>query len=228
MTPKQLEKLKADAAIQILDQSGFNGGQAIVRIREGVPEFKAEQGYIPHFFHEYSVEVRDKNGKQVGETLFTAQTERDAIERAEEWKKSNKLKDGEKIYITPRGLARELGLDAEKLAPVIGDNDFAKMTQRIARLHNMTLEEAQALTKDAVQFKGRYRFLGNLVERKGAAGFVEDMDWVLRHYINLSTRYAAMESEFKPQAISLFEKLFGAFDDDYSRNPTAQRVSSLT
>ena len=44
----------------------------------------------------------------------------------------------------------------------------------------------------------------------------------MRHYFNSVSRYYAMETEFKPKAISAFERQFGAFDKDYSGNALAQ------
>ena len=227
VTPEQYARLAQDKSIQVIDNSVFEDGQAVVKIREGISALKEEEGYIPHFFHEYSVVIRDKDGKPVSKTLFTAQTEREAVKLAEKWKEANPdgLKEGENLYITPRGLARQLGIDAESLSPVIGDKDFTKVTQKIAKVHGMTLKELREDTRDEnKQTMGLHRSLSNLYNRKGETGYVEDMDWILRHYINVTTRYAAMESEFKPQAVSLFEKLFGAFDDDHSGNQLAEYI----
>ncbi|MBR1646043.1 MAG: transglycosylase SLT domain-containing protein [Selenomonadaceae bacterium] len=228
----QLDKFKRDSAIQVLDvYQDPTTGQTIVKIREGISKLKEEVGFIPHFFHEYSAVIKNKDGKQISPTLFTARSEREAIKLAEKWKKENPdaLKDGDNIYITPRGLDRELGIDTKDISPIIGDKNYTEMVQRVTKFHDMTLKELQEansnLKRPEIKGKtGLHRWLGNLVNRKGAQGFVEDMDWVLRHYINLSTRYTAMESEFKPQAVSLFEQLFGAFDDDYSRLPLAEYI----
>ena len=113
-------------------------------------------------------------------------------------------------------------MNEKTLAPVMGDKDFEVMKKLLAKKHDIKLSEAQDFVRGAVKLKNRHRFLGNLMQRKGSSGYVEEMDWVLRHFFNVATRYAALESNFKPQAISLFERVFGAFDKDYTGNSLAQ------
>ena len=74
-----------------------------------------------------------------------------------------------------------------------------------------------------IRLRGRHRYFGNFRQRKGAEGFEQDLDWVLRHYFNSAARYVALE-DFKPKAIGLFERYFGRFDNDYSSNPLANYV----
>ena len=71
-------------------------------IREGIPALNNRTGYVPHFFHEYHVTVKDANGKQIGDIIGTGTTQREAIKIAEEWQKNHTLKDGENIHITPK------------------------------------------------------------------------------------------------------------------------------
>lgn len=93
------------------------------------------------------------------------------------------------------------------------------MIQNIAEKQDMTLDEAKELLKGSAKQKGRHRFFGNFLQRKGAKGYEQDMEWVLRHYFNSASRYVAMETEFKPKAISLFERLYGRYDNEYSGLP---------
>ena len=96
---------------------------------------------------------------------------------------------------------------------MIGDRDFAQMTKKLAESTEMTLTDARAFLQEdvGVSLKSRHRFLGNAMKRKGADGFDKDVMWVLAHYLNSTARYVAME-EFKPWAISMYERFFGAFD----------------
>ena len=64
-----------------------------------------------------------------------------------------------------------------------------------------------------------------MMKRKGAEGFDQNIMWVLAHYFNSSARYIAME-EFKPAAISFYERCFGAFDSD-TKNMTARYCKDL-
>lgn len=209
----------ADDAIQILEEKELPDGTFEVTVREGIPKLTDLEGYIPHFFHEYTARVRDADGNQVGAIIGTGRTQREAIKLAEEWQKNNTLKDGEQIYIQPHTF--NFGM-SENSAPVMGDKDYAVMMTRIAKNTGTTLAEAQQIVKGAVKLKNRHRFLGQLLKRKGYAGYEKDMDWVLRHHFNTVARYVALETEFKPKAISLFERVFGAFDKDYSKNLLAK------
>ena len=70
-----------------------------------------------------------------------------------------------------------------------------------------------------------------MMKRKGAKGFETDVTWALQHYLNGAARYVAME-EFKPQAISLYERWFGSFNADPShlkgtRGMTASYVKHM-
>ena len=127
-------------------------------------------------------------------------------------------KNKDKQYVLrPKGF----DLSAEN-SVVIGDMDFAQMTKKLAENTEMTLTDARAFLQEdvGVSLKSRHRFLGNAMKRKGAEGFDEDVMWVLAHYLNSTARYVAME-EFKPWAISMYERFFGAFDAE-PKNLTAK------
>ncbi len=97
-----LDKFKADDAIQILDEKQLEDGTYKVTVREGIPALTNRKGYIPYFFHEYHVTVKNADGKQIGDIIGTGRTQREAIKIAEQWQKNHTLKDGENIHITPR------------------------------------------------------------------------------------------------------------------------------
>ena len=222
ISAETLARFKADDAIQILSEKKLDNGQYEVKYREGGTALNKIRGYIPHFFHSYAVTVRDAGGKQTSEIIGTGRTQREAIKIAEDWKKNHTLKDGENLYISPRTFSpADYGMD-ENFAPVMGDKDFETMMKNIAKNNDMKLSEAKAIVDGAVKLKNRHRFLGQLLKRKGYEGYEKDMDWILRHHFNTASRYVALETEFKPKAMSLFERVFGAFDKDHSKNLLAQ------
>lgn len=136
----------------------------------------------------------------------------EAMKFAKEQEK--KLPEGAKIIISPKTFNfKALGQDNKMLAAVLGDKDYDRVMRSIAANTDLTVAEAKEVI-DARK-KGRHRFNGNFLQRKGYSGFVKDMEWVLRHHVNNSARYVAMETEFKPQAINLFERMYGDFRHKY-------------
>ena len=226
----ELKALENDDNIQILEKipttEGPMDGQKHWKIttREGVPDIHDRKGYVPHFFHEYMVRFVDSHGKAT--VISSGRTIREATKKAIEWQTQNKemlQKRNEndwKITITPKVFDfGEVGLDESKYATTVGDEDFYRMTKKIADRRSLTLHEAKDLLDGVVKKKGRHRFFGNFLRRTGANGYEQEIEWVLRHYFNSTSRYVAMESKFKPQAISLFERLFGRFDNEYHGLP---------
>ncbi|MBQ7630637.1 MAG: hypothetical protein IJS81_10570, partial [Selenomonadaceae bacterium] len=231
VTESVLERFKKDSAMQVLNATikDFADGEKIyhVEVLEGIAELTNRAGYIPHLFHEYFIRVKDKDGKIVerfgyGGLIGSGRTQREAIKIAEDWKKKNPngLKDGEEIYIEPK--IANFGNDEKNYAPIMGDKDFDAMVHNIAKYSDMTIKDAKALVDGSVKLKNRHRFFGNFLQRKGAKGYSQDMQWVLRHYLNSVARYVALETEFKPQAISLFERHFGSFEKDWENNSLAK------
>lgn len=231
-----LENLQKDSAIQVckIKELGEENGEKYFSVKtlEGLPELNDRAGYIPHCFHEYMIRVKDSEGKIVdsygyGGVIASGRTQREAVKMAQEWLKNNQLKDGENIYIAPKVADfSKLGIKEEDYAPIMGDKDFDAMTRNIAKNNELKLKDAKEIVNGAVHFKNRHRFFGHFKERKGAKGYSTDIQWILRHYTNSSARYIALETEFKPQAISTFERIFGAFDKDHSGNTTAQYVKN--
>lgn len=228
-------KNNRDEAVQILDAEEIGKGKYLVTVRKGIGDITKVEGYIPHFFHEYAVVVKNKDGNIVPQfegdktgVLFTGRTELEAFNMAKQWEEEHRDELGDnKLYITPRGVDRVLGIDPEEMAPAIGDKDYAKMANGLAKKLGMTVADAERLMQDVVKKKARHRDLRSLQDRTNATGFIQDMDWVLRHYIQVSTRYIAMESEFKPHAIGLFERVFGSFDADHSNNSLARYTKNF-
>ena len=229
-----VERFKNDPGIQVVDvkEAKTESGHAItdadgkplydVTTTEGPAELHKLKGYIPHFFHEYFLRVVDKDGN--ARTIGSARNQREAVMQAEAWMKDHKLADGETIHVQPKvfDINKALGVTDDDFAPVMGDKDFLRVQKNLAKQNDMTLAEAKDMLDGAVRLKGRHRFFGNALHRTGAAGFETDLDWALRHYFNSASRYVAMETEFKPKAISYFERVFGAFDKDYNNNLLAK------
>jgi len=223
-----LETYQNDPGMQVLEAKETGDTDADgrklydVKVLEGPADMTKLTGYIPHFFHDYFLRIVDKDGHAV-RTIGSGRTQRDAVLRAEEWMKTNELKDGETIHVQPKVFDfGSVGMDEGQYAPIMGDRDYFGMVQSLAKDNDMTVAEAKEMLEGKVRLKGRHRFFGNAMHRTGVEGYETDLDWVLRHYFNSAVRYAAMETEFKPKAISFFERVFGRFDDDYENNPLAK------
>lgn len=221
VTKQALDGMRVDEDMQVLEATKQADGTYKVRVREGRGDVTNRKGYIPHFFHNYMVEVRDEDGNYVT-TITSGRTQREAVKKAEEWMNDNKLENGQKIYIHPKIFDFTRYGMSEKGVVQLGDKDFYALMNRVAKDNDMSLEEAKDLLQNVHQ-KNRHRFFGNVLHRKGVSGFETDMNYVLSHYFNSASRYYAMETEFKPQAISLYERLFGDFAKD-SKNSLAQYV----
>lgn len=227
VSESELEALEHDDAIQILEKVPTERGQGLekrykVTVREGIPDIHDRKGYIPHFFHQYLVRYVDSKGNAM--VVGSGRNIKEATEQAIQYQKDNPDKFSDtyknKIIIAPKIFDfTQLGMDESQYGAIVGDKEYYRMIQNIAEKQDMTLDEAKELLKGSAKQKGRHRFFGNFLQRKGAKGYDQDMEWVLRHYFNSASRYVAMETEFKPKAISLFERLYGRYDNEYSGLP---------
>lgn len=227
VSESELEALEHDDAIQILEKVPTERGQGLekrykVTVREGIPDIHDRKGYIPHFFHQYLVRYVDSKGNAM--VVGSGRNIKEATEQAIQYQKDNPDKFSDtyknKIIIAPKIFDfTQLGMDESQYGAIVGDKEYYRMIQNIAEKQDMTLDEAKELLKGSAKQKGRHRFFGNFLQRKGAKGYEQDMEWVLRHYFNSASRYVAMETEFKPKAISLFERLYGRYDNEYSGLP---------
>ena len=232
----ELALFEKDDAMQVLSkktsgQQDENGNVLYdVHVRETIPNLNKRKGYIPHFFHDYMIrlEGKDSDGNKVHRVIGSAHNISEAYKKVDEWLESNaskvtadELEDiKSRIVISPKVFDfTKLGMDENKNAAVMGDRDFQKMLGRIAKKNDISFQEAKEMVKGSAKQKNKHRFYGNFMKRTGAKGYEEDMDWVLRHFFNSSSRYAAMESLFKPQAMALFERLYGRFDAEYRKLP---------
>ena len=222
ITTEALELLQKDDDIIVtratpLSPTQYGEGMYEVDYVERIKPIHRLTGYMPHFFHEWMVyeKYQDPNtGQTRYTTIGSGRTMNEAVKIGNEIAAKNKDKQ---YVLRPKGF----DLSAEN-SVVIGDMDFAQMTKKLAENTEMTLTDARAFLQEdvGVSLKSRHRFLGNAMKRKGAEGFDEDVMWVLAHYLNSTARYVAME-EFKPWAISMYERFFGAFDAE-PKNLTAK------
>lgn len=209
-----LKRFKADDAMWVTNTKQNKDGTFNVKVRESMPHMHRLGGYVPHFFHDYMLKIKDEDGNTLA-TVGSGRTERDAVKQAEVYLKDHELANGQKIYISPKVMDfSSLGMNESQYAAVMGDKDYDHMVKNIAKNNDLELSEAKELVKGSARVKSRHRFFGNTMQRKGVNGFETDLDWVLRHYFNSASRYSAMETQFKPKAISLYERLYGDFNKD--------------
>ena len=214
------DSMKTDEAVQVVYGEQLPTGEWKLYINEEIPPLNKLEGYIPHFFHEYMVDIKGKNGEWLGK-ITSARTEREAVRAAEEYLKDHQLEEGQTIVIRPKSFDFDtLSSGMEKNgAAVMGIKEYSRMLNDIAEQNAMTFEEAKELVDGSVRLNSRHRFFGNLLQRKGVEGYETNLDWVLRHYVNMASRYSAMETYFKPQAVNLFERLYGDISKEYTGLP---------
>ena len=168
----------------------------------GKENMEYRKGYVPHFFHAWRVL---EDGKIV--TSFRSMNE--AIKAAEKMKK-----EGENRNIRVAPALDDFGGRGKLDAVTLGDMQYFKLVGNIGKAFELSADEARALLEDTARMKGRSRVFKNAWERKGVAGFDANMEYALRHYLNLSARYIAMDT-LKHDGINLFERTFGRFDNDH-------------
>ena len=172
------------------------------RNKYGKEDVAYREGYVPHFFHAWRVL---EGGKIV--TSFRSMNE--AIKAAEKMKK-----EGENRNIRVAPALDDFGGRGKLDAVTLGDMQYFKLMGNVEKAMDLSPEEARGLLEGAARMKGRSRVFKNAWERKGVAGFDANMEYALRHYLNLSARYIAMDT-LKHDGINLFERTFGRFDNDH-------------
>lgn len=173
------------------------------RNKYGKEDVAYRKGYVPHFFHAWRVL---EDGKIV--TSFRSMNE--AIKAAEKMKKDG---EGGDIRVAPA--LDDFGGRGKLDAVTLGDMQYFKLMGNVEKAMDLSPEEARTLLEGAARMKGRSRVFKNAWERKGVAGFDANMEYALRHYLNLSARYIAMDT-LKHDGINLFERTFGRFDNDHT------------
>ena len=177
-------------------------------IANGVRELRGKipvnyrQGYIPHFFHNFFI-------KADGKMLPSAKTLREAVAMANQAKRLGY----NEITIIPK----QFEFPGEGVqAAVIGDAAFFRLKGELQKTFEMSPTEAAEVLDGIVRLRGRSRFMGNFLQRKGSPGWEQNLDWAHRHYFNMIARYAALE-KFKSKAISYYERAYDrSFDKEAS------------
>ena len=214
-------RLRKDKDVYVKYADANEDGTYTIGYTERVKPIHELEGYMPHFFHHFMVYEKTKGdyGKEILVSLGSANSLKKATDLANRYAKAN---PESQFVIRPHSFE----YDEDYNNVVVGDKDYMKMMLRIMKHTEMTLPEANAFLHDSVGVtkKGRHRFFGNALHRKGAKGFDQDVQWALTHYLNASARYVAME-HFKPEAISFYERFFGDFNADPKSN-TARYIKN--
>ena len=172
------------------------------RNKYGKEDMEYRKGYVPHFFHAWR--VLDDKGIV---TSFRSMNE--AIKAAKKMKK-----EGENRNIRVAPALDDFGGRGKLDAVTLGDTQYSKLMENVEKAFELSAKEARTLLEGAARTKNRSRVFKNAWERKGVAGFDANMEYALRHYLNLSARYIAMDT-LKHDGIHLFERAFGRFDNDH-------------
>ena len=227
MSAEELSLMEKDENINVTravpaNAKAYGAGMYHVGYVERIKPINNLTGYMPHFFHEWMVYEQYKGpvSKEIRYTsVGSGRTLNEAVKIGNAIAEKNK---DHNYVVRPKGFDMDAGN-----AVVVGDMEFAQMAKKLTESTQMSLSDARTFLRESAgaTLKSRHRFFGNMMKRKGAEGFDKNIMWVLAHYFNSSARYIAME-EFKPTAISFYERCFGAFDSD-TKNMTARYCKDL-
>ena len=227
MSAEELSLMEKDENINVTravpaNAKAYGAGMYHVGYVERIKPINNLTGYMPHFFHEWMVyeQYKDPVSKEIRyASVGSGRTLNEAVKIGNTIAEKNKDRN---YVVRPKGFDMDAGN-----AVVVGDMEFAQMAKKLTESTQMSLADARTFLRESAgaTLKSRHRFFGNMMKRKGAKGFDKNIMWVLAHYFNSSARYIAME-EFKPAAISFYERCFGAFDSD-TKNMTARYCKDL-
>ena len=227
MSAEELSLMEKDENINVTravpaNAKAYGAGMYHVGYVERIKPINNLTGYMPHFFHEWMVyeQYKDPVSKEIRYTsVGSGRTLNEAVKIGNTIAEKNKDRN---YVVRPKGFDMDAGN-----AVVVGDMEFAQMAKKLTESTQMSLSDARTFLRESAgaTLKSRHRFFGNMMKRKGAEGFDKNIMWGLAHYFNSSARYIAME-EFKPAAISFYERCFGAFDSD-TKNMTARYCKDL-
>ena len=227
MSAEELSLMEKDENINVTravpaNAKAYGAGMYHVGYVERIKPINNLTGYMPHFFHEWMVyeQYKDPVSKEIRYTsVGSGRTLNEAVKIGNTIAEKNKDRN---YVVRPKGFDMDAGN-----AVVVGDMEFAQMAKKLTESTQMSLSDARTFLRESAgaTLKSRHRFFGNMMKRKGAEGFDKNIMWVLAHYFNSSARYIAME-EFKPAAISFYERCFGAFDSE-PKNMTARYCKDL-
>ena len=214
--PSELENLRKNKDVHIVETTQSLKGTTQVTYYQREAGMGKLKGYIPHVFHGWYVCKVDKDGKAIVDEdgnvamdniVTTANSLSEAAKLGRELAKAN---PNANYRVVPQTFSAP---GAQEQAIVMGDFDYAKIVGKVADSMSMSITDAQAMLDNTVKMKNRGRFYGYAKQRKGFKGFEQNVYLATMKYFNQTARYAAMDS-FKRDSISMYNRIFGAFDDE--------------
>lgn len=214
--PSELENLRKNKDVHIVETTQSLKGTTQVTYYQREAGMGKLKGYIPHIFHGWYVCKVDKDGKAIVDEdgnvamdniVTTANSLSEAAKLGREFAKAN---PNANYRVVPQTFSAP---GAQEQAIVMGDFDYAKIVGQVADSMSMSISDAQAMLDNTVKMKNRGRFYGYAKQRKGFKGFEQNVYLATMKYFNQTARYAAMDS-FKRDSISMYNRIFGAFDDE--------------
>lgn len=214
--PSELENLRKNKDVHIVETTQSLKGTTQVTYYQRETGMGKLKGYIPHVFHGWYVCKVDKDGKAIVDEdgnvamdniVTTANSLSEAAKLGRELAKEN---PNANYRVVPQTFSAP---GAQEQAIVMGDFDYAKIVDKVADSMSMSITDAQAMLDNTVKMKNRGRFYGYAKQRKGFKGFEQNVYLATMKYFNQTARYAAMDS-FKRDSISMYNRIFGAFDDE--------------
>ena len=214
--PSELENLRKNKDVHIVGTTQSLKGTTQVTYYQREAGMGKLKGYIPHVFHGWYVCKVDKDGKAIVDEdgnvamdniITTANSLSEAAKLGRELAKAN---TNANYRVIPQTFSAP---GAQEQAIVMGDFDYAKIVGKVADSMSMSITDAQAMLDNTVKMKNRGRFYGYAKQRKGFKGFEQNVYLATMKYFNQTARYAAMDS-FKRDSISMYNRIFGAFDDE--------------
>ena len=214
--PSELENLRKNKDVHIVETTQSLKGTTQVTYYQREAGMGKLKGYIPHVFHGWYVCKVDKDGKAIVDEdgnvamdniMTTANSLSEAAKLGRELAKE---KPNANYRVVPQTFSAP---GAQEQAIVMGDFDYAKIVGKVADSMSMSITDAQAMLDNTVKMKNRGRFYGYAKQRKGFKGFEQNVYLATMKYFNQTARYAAMDS-FKRDSISMYNRIFGAFDDE--------------
>ncbi len=214
--PSELENLRKNKDVHIVETTQSLKGTTQVTYYQREAGMGKIKGYIPHIFHGWYVCKVDKDGKAIVDEdgnvamdniMTTANSLSEAAKLGSKFAKAN---PNANYRIIPQMFGAP---GAHEQAIIMGDFDYAKVVGTIADSMSMSISDAQAMLDNTVKMKNRGRFYGYAKQRKGFKGFEQNVYLATMKYFNQTARYAAMDS-FKRDSISMYNRIFGAFDDE--------------
>ena len=214
--PSELENLRKNKDVHIVGTTQSLKGTTQVTYYQREAGMGKLKGYIPHVFHGWYVCKVDKDGKAIVDEdgnvamdniVTTANSLSEAAKLGRELAKAN---PNANYRVVPQTFSAP---GAQEQAIVMGDFDYAKIVGKVADSMSMSITDAQAMLDNTVKMKNRGRFYGYAKQRKGFKGFEQNVYLATMKYFNQTARYAAMDS-FKRDSISMYNRIFGAFNDE--------------